>query len=40
MLALIFGVAGVRTGGSIALGLGAALAAAGALFSSLRISRA
>jgi MFS transporter, DHA2 family, multidrug resistance protein len=40
MLALIFGVAGVRTGGSIALGLGAVLAAAGALFSSLRIRRA
>ena len=41
LLALIFSAAGVRAGGpEIALGLGAGLAAAGALFSSLRIRRA
>jgi DHA2 family multidrug resistance protein-like MFS transporter len=40
MLALIFSVAGVRAGGpQIALALGAALAATGAVFSSLRVRR-
>lgn len=40
LLALIFSAAGVRTGGSIALGLGAALAAVGSVFSSLRVKPA
>jgi DHA2 family multidrug resistance protein-like MFS transporter len=41
MLALVFSAAGVRAGGpQIALGLGAGLAAAGSIFSSLRIRKA